>query len=90
MSHNQWEKNRVEARRMNNFFEEHDKNQNKIIDSHTQTIKHLEALIKKLKADQIESSLGEIAMKQQQEVVQSQETILQEPINTIPTTSNKQ
>lgn len=90
MSHNQWEKNRIEGRRMNNFFEEHDKNQNKIIDSHTQTIQHLEALIKKLKVDQIESSLGEIAMKQQQEVVQSQETILQEPINTIPTTSNKQ
>lgn len=89
MSHNQWEKNRIEAR-MKNFFEEHDENQNKIIDSHTQTIKHLEALIKKLKADQIESSSGEMAMKQQQEVVQSQETIVQEPINTIPTTSNKQ
>lgn len=83
-------KNRIEAGRMQQFFEEHKENLNKIIDSQTQTIKHLEALIKKLKADHIESPSVEMAMKQQQRVVKSQETILQEPTNTIPTTSNKQ
>lgn len=55
---------------MQNFFEEHDENLNKIIDSHTQIIKNLEALINKHKAERIESPSGEMAMKQQQQVVQ--------------------
>lgn len=33
MSHNQWEKNRIEARGMQNFFEEHDENQKKKLDT---------------------------------------------------------
>lgn len=69
--------NRIEARRMENFFKEHDENLNKIIDSYTQIIKNLEALINKHKTDQIESPSGEMAMKQQQQVVQALENILQ-------------
>lgn len=42
---------------MQNLFEEQDENLNKIIDSHTQIIKNLEALINKHKADSNRKSL---------------------------------
>lgn len=78
--------NRIKARRMKFLIEEHDENLNKIIYINIK-LKNLEALTNCHKANQIESPSGEMTMKQQKQVVQSLETILQEPTNTISTTS---